>query len=238
MDMVHSRALGPDRGRLLNDDVRHQWLNELFGGQIGDITLYDRALTHGSTGSDDYQRLEFLGDRVLGLVMSEALYAYFPDEAEGRLSHRLNGLVSGMVCADVARSLNVSPHMIIGKQARDDGVKDSDNVLGDVMEALLGALYVDKGLEAAREFVMTHWKSRMTAAQKAPKHPKSELQEWCAIKTLKNPLYEVTGKEGPPHNMRFKVTVTVKGFDPVSAEAASKQAAETAAAIAFLEKHK
>lgn len=217
------------------DEARVTWLSGLLAGDIGDITLYERALTHGSTGRPDYQRLEFLGDRVLGLAISEALYRHFPDEAEGRLSHRLNGLVSGHVCAKVARSIGLPDNIIIGKQARDDGARDSDNVLGDIMEALIGAVYLDQGTDAARELILQHWTALMTEAVKAPKHPKSELQEWCASQNLKNPVYEVTAKEGPPHNMRFEVTVTVKGRPPVSAQAASKQSAETAAAKAFLE---
>lgn len=217
------------------DDARQSWLRLLIGGALDDIALYERALTHGSTGKADYQRLEFLGDRVLGLVIAEALYQHFPNEAEGRLSHRLNGLVSGHVCAQVARAIDLPDHIIIGRQARDDGARDSDNVLGDIMEAIIGALFLDQGMDAARSFIMMHWKSLMIQAIKAPKHPKSELQEWCAARSLKNPEYEIVSKEGPPHNMRFEVSVTVKGRGSASAYAASKQAGETAAAKAFLE---
>ncbi len=233
--MVQRSPLGPRRGRLLSEKKQHAWLTRHFGGELRDLELFDRALTHGSTGKADYQRLEFLGDRVLGLVIADALYANFPGEPEGRLSHRLNGLVSGEACAEVARKLSVGELVSLGKQARDDGAQDSDNVLGDIMESLIGALYLDQGLEAARHFILAHWEPMMTAERSAPKHPKSALQEWCAANNWKNPEYAVTRKEGPPHRMRFEVTVTVKGFDPVSAEAASKQAAETAAAKAFLE---
>jgi ribonuclease III len=211
------------------------WLAELLGGAPDSTELYERALTHGSTGKPDYQRLEFLGDRVLGLVIAQTLYIRFPDEAEGRLSHRLNSLVAGSTCADIARSIDLSPHMKLGKQARDDGAHGSENVLGDVMEALIGALFIDQGLEAARSFILTHWAPHIEADLNAPKHPKSALQEWCAANGRKVPEYAITKKEGPPHAMRFEITVTVKGYEPVSAEANSKQAAETAAALAFLE---
>ncbi|MGL5839572.1 MAG: ribonuclease III [Sphingorhabdus sp.] len=211
------------------------WLEETLGAQPIDISLFERALTHGSTGEAHYQRLEFLGDRVLGLVVASMLYSRFPDEPEGRLSHRLNSLVSGSSCAEVARIIGLQDHMRLGKQARDDGAKESDYVLGDMAEALIGAIYLDQGLDKARGFIERQWRSMLEADQAAPKHPKSALQEWCAANGRKVPVYAVTAKEGPHHAMRFEVTVTVKGFDPVSATAASKQAAETAAAKAFLE---
>lgn len=233
--MDHRGPLATHRERLLIDASHIEWLTSLLGFEPKDRSLFERALTHGSTGNPDYQRLEFLGDRVLGLAIADALYARFPEEAEGRLSHRLNSLVAGSTCADIARKINLSPHMKLGKQARDDGAQDSDNVLGDVMEALIGALYLDEGLEAARSFISQYWSPLIEADIKAPKHPKSALQEWCAANGRKVPEYEITKKEGPPHSMRFEITVTVKGFKPVSAEANSRQTAETAAALAFLE---
>jgi ribonuclease-3 len=165
------------------------------------------------------------------------LYHRYADEAEGRLSHRLNALVSGSTCADIARQIDLPRHIRLGKQARDDGAQQSDNVLGDVMEAIIGALYIDQGMDAARTLVVRLWGPLLETANGAPKHPKSELQEWCAANGRKVPEYSVTKKEGPPHAMRFEITVTVKGFDPVTAGANSKQAAETAAALAFLEAH-
>lgn len=235
MDLVQRRPLQPYRPRFLILSELDSWLQKTFGADGGDTALYIRALTHGSTGEADYQRMEFLGDRVLGLVVADMLYTRFPDEPEGRLSHRLNSLVAGTTCAEIARKIGVQPHLRLGKQARDDGARESDNVLGDVMEGLVGALYLDKGLDAVRSVVETHWRPLLEAALTAPKHPKSALQEWCAAHNRKVPVYEVTGKEGPPHAMRFEVTVTVKGFPPVSATGNSKQSAETAAATAFLQ---
>jgi ribonuclease-3 len=125
------------------------WLEGLIGSAPGNLALYEQALTHGSHAAEHYERLEFLGDRILGLVVAEWLYKLFSQEKEGQLSRRFNTLVAGDTCAQVAREIGLPPHLRLGKQARDDGAIDSDNVLGDAMEALLGALYLDKGLEAA-----------------------------------------------------------------------------------------
>ena len=219
----------------MNHQTQAQWLVELLPEKPNDMSQYNRALTHGSTGQPDYQRLEFLGDRILGLVISDLLYHRYPEEAEGRLSHRLNALVSGSTCAEIARQIELFAHLKLGKQARDDGAQQSDNVLGDAMEAIIGALYLDQGLDAARILIERLWDPLIETANGAPKHPKSALQEWCAANGRKVPDYQISKKEGPPHAMRFEITVTVKGFEPVSASANSKQAAETAAALAFLE---
>ncbi len=212
-------------------------LTDILGFSVHDEPLFIRALTHGSTGSADYQRLEFLGDRVLGLVVAEMLYGANPDEAEGSMAHRLNGLVNGLTCAKVAREIGLSPLVRLGKQARDDGARDSDNVLGDVMESLIGAVFIDQGFPAARDFVRRHWQPLLSQQHSAPKHPKSALQEWTAKMQKRTPEYVVSKKSGPPHAMRFEVTVTVKGLDPVTGEGNSKQAAESDAAAKFLEKH-
>jgi ribonuclease III len=212
------------------------WFCKTVGTPPRDFNLVRRALTHGSMGQADYQRLEFLGDRVLGLNIAEALYTHFPDESEGRLSHRLNALVSGAVCAEVAREIGLQDHMLLGKQARDDGARESIYVLGDMIEALIGAVYLDLGATEASNFIQRYWQPRLESVLHAPKHPKSELQEWCASNGRKPPVYEISRKEGPPHAMRFEVTVTVKGLDPVAAESNSRQSAETAAAKALLEK--
>ena len=235
MDMVHRNAPRTYWTGILTGSEQEGWLAELLPQQPQDWTLYHRALTHGSTGQADYQRLEFLGDRILGLVIADMLYHRYSDEAEGRLSHRLNALVSGATCADIARQIGLPLYIRLGKQARDDGAQQSDNVLGDVMEAIIGALYLDHGLPVARALIERLWGPLLETANGAPKHPKSELQEWCAAHGRKVPEYVITKKEGPPHAMRFEITVTVKGFAPVTATANSKQAAETGAALAFLE---
>jgi ribonuclease-3 len=214
------------------------WIERTLGHAPGDLSLYERAATHSSREVDNYERLEFLGDRVLGLVMARWLFERFPSEPEGKLSWRLNALVAGSVCAEIAREIGLSPHVRLGKQARDDGAADSDNVLGDVVEALIGALYLDHGFDAAERFVRARWEDRVGHQLRAPQHPKSALQEWAAAHRRKPPVYAVTAREGPQHNPRFTVTVSIKGGGEASAEGTSKQEAETAAAKALLEQLK
>jgi len=221
----------------MSDDFA-RWIQDTLGAPPRDRALYERALTHSSREESDYERLEFLGDRVLGLVMARWLYERHPDEPEGKLSWRLNALVAGSVCAEVGREMGLRPHLRLGKQARDDGAADSDNVLGDVVEALIGALYIDHGFEAAERFVRTRWEGRLDDQRRAPQHPKSALQEWAAAHRRKPPVYAVTAREGPQHNPRFTVTVSIKGAGEASAEGTSKQEAETAAAKALLEQLK
>ena len=210
------------------------WLDATFGRVPGDLARFERALTHGSQASANYERLEFLGDRVLGLAMAEWLYELFPDEPEGSLSKRLNALVTGPVCADVARDIGVRPFLGLGKQARDDGAADSDNVLGDVMEALIGALYLEAGLAPARDFVRARWADRVHADARAPQHPKSALQEWAAAHNRKTPVYDVIERSGPQHAPRFTVRVSLGTYASAEAEGSSKQEAETAAARMLL----
>lgn len=236
MDVVHRRALGADRGGVLT--TLPDWVKSALGVAPKDLSLYERALTHGSSGSrENYQRLEFLGDRVLGLAMSRWLYALYPDESEGQLSARFNALVTGAVCADVARTIEAGPQLILGKQARDDGGKDSDNILGDVAEALIGALYLDHGFDAAERFIRIHWAARVEGATAAPRHPKSELQEWAAANNRRTPVY-TSERTGPHHAPRFTATVSLGPKGEASAEGSSKQEAETAAAAALLAKLK
>lgn len=213
-----------------------EWVEQALGHRPADAALFKRALTHGSRGDEHYQRLEFLGDRVLGLIMASWLYELFPEEPEGKLSRRFNSLVSRETCAEVARELDVGRHVILGKQARDDGAADSDNVLGDVVESLIGALYLEAGLDKATGFVRRAWAERLNQGDQAPKHPKSTLQEWAAANNRRPPFYELKGRSGPHHAPRFVVEVTIKGVGEASAEGLSKQEAETAAAKALLEK--
>lgn len=217
------------------DKATLAWLAELLGRRPGEPALFERALTHASFGADQYERLEFLGDRVLGLAVARWLYELFPDEPEGQLSKRLNALVARDVCAEVARELGVGPRVRLGKQAREDGASDSDNVIGDVVEALIGALFLDSGLEAAEQFVRRAWGDRVSARDQAPQHPKSALQEWAAAQEKKPPAYRLADRSGPQHAPTFVVEVEIKGVGSASAEGASKQEAETAAAAKLLE---
>jgi ribonuclease-3 len=209
-----------------------------LGHQPKDLDLFERALTHPSFGRDNYQRLEFLGDRVLGLVMAEWLSELFPLEQEGVLSHRFTTLVSRSYCAQVARDVGITDHVRLGKQARDDGASNSDNVIGDVTEALIGALYLDGGLEVARRFIRAAWAGFVDAQTTAPRHPKSLLHEWAEGHGRKTPTYTVVDRSGPPHAPRFTVRASVKGLGEADGEGSSKQEAETAAATALLEQTK
>lgn len=210
------------------------WITQTLGSEPGDLDLYERALTHGSHKGANYERLEFLGDRVLGLTIAEWLFERFPDDAEGRLSFRLNALVSGASCATVGRTLGLRAHIRLGKQAQDDGAFESDNVLGDVVEALIGALYLDHGLDAPRQFIRRYWAALIDDQLVAPRHPKSMLQEWAAAQNRRPPAYEVVDRSGPDHAPRFRVKVSLGSAGEAEAEGASKQEAETAAAIALL----
>ncbi|HWI86729.1 MAG TPA: ribonuclease III domain-containing protein, partial [Sphingomonas sp.] len=159
------------------DTALAAWMRDTLDHEPRDIALFRRALTHGSQGGPSYQRLEFLGDRVLGLSIATWLYSLFPDDTEGKLSARLNAVVSGEVCAEVGRELGVPAQLILGKQARDDGAQLSDNVVGDAVEALIGALYLETGLDGASDFVRRVWEGKLDRSAAAPKHPKSALQE-------------------------------------------------------------
>ncbi|PEQ11468.1 ribonuclease III [Novosphingobium sp. PC22D] len=221
---------------MLEQAVR-DYIAALIGAPPKDDALWIEALTHGSTGERrTYERLEFLGDRVLGLSIAEWLHATSQD-AEGRLSQRLNALVSRATCADIAREIDLGRHIRLGKQARDDGGHDSDNILGDVIEALIGACFLERGWEAARGMVRTLWSGAMEGKAGKRKHPKSALQEWAAGNKRRMPEYRLIERAGPDHALRFTVEVTVHGVGAVQATATSKQDAETRAAEEFMEKY-
>ncbi len=223
-------------------DETANWLNGL-GLDVRDETPWLEALTHGSVqGSNhnsaqllkDYQRLEFLGDRVLGLSVADWLYGE-GDAPEGKLSQRLNALVSGATCARIARAIELPSHLRLGKQAREDGGTNSDNILGDVMEALIGACFIEHGFETARDFIYRVWADELAGKAGEAKHPKSALQEWAAGNRHRAPQYEVIERSGPDHASRFTVQVSVHNVGQAQATAASKSEAEKQAAKVFME---
>ena len=211
------------------------FVRDQLGHEAKDLARFDRALTHPSLGRDNYQRLEFLGDRVLGLVIAEWLSERFSSEGEGQLSHRLTTLVSRASCAEVGHALGVPDRLKLGKQALDDGASRSENVVGDAVEALIAALYLDGGYEAAKAFVRRHWAAMVEAHETAPRHPKSLLHEWAEGHGRRPPDYAVVDQSGPPHAPRFTVRASVRGLGSAEGHGASKQEAETAAAAALLE---
>jgi ribonuclease III len=235
----------PHWGWILSDADLIAALSAIIARPITSPAPYLEALTHGSyadqTGGGpkaikarDYQRLEFLGDRVLGLIISDALLKAFPDDPEGQLSNRLNALVSRECCADVARSIGLADLIRLGKQARDDGGRDSDNILGDVIEAVLGAIYQDFGLDTASDCIHRWWACRIEAVHSTPKHPKSALQEWAAAHNRRPPEYEVLRREGPPHAPIFIVQARIAKLADAEGSGSSKGDAEKAAAAALL----
>lgn len=212
-----------------------EWLAKT-GFTVKDEALWFAALTHGSMGEKrDYERLEFLGDRVLGLSIADWLYAQ-SDAPEGKLAQRLNAIVSRAMCATIARGVGLGPHIRISKQASSDGGRDSDNILGDVMEALLGAEFLDNGFDASRDLVRLLWRPALESGAGKSKHPKSALQEWAAGNQRKPPEYELIDRSGPDHAARFTVRVSVHKVGQAEGSAGSKQEAEKEAARKFMEK--
>ena len=220
------------------------WL-EANGFGVKDEAVWLEALTHGSFNSGvsadkgaaheaDYQRLEFLGDRVLGLSVASWLYNA-SDSHEGQLSQRLNALVSGATCARIARHIGLPDHIRLGKQAREDGGADSDNILGDVMEAIIGANFQENGFAATRTIIFRLWEKDLSGDAGKAKHPKSALQEWAAGNRRAMPRYEVIDRSGPDHAARFTVRVSIPSLGAAQATASSKGEAEKLAAKAFLE---
>ena len=210
------------------------FVREQLGHEAKDISLFELALTHSSLSGGSYERLEFLGDRVVGMTIAEALYQRYPNEPEGNLSKRYNALVDRETCAQNGREIGVPALVRLGKQAREDGASQSDNVVGDVVESLIGALYLDGGIEVAKRFILRLWEADLSTQRRAPQHPKSALQELAAAQGVKAPLYEVISRTGAHHAPRFTVKVVVPKLGEATAEGASKQEAETSAAAELL----
>ena len=213
-------------------------------GRIGhvfqDRELLERALTHASVGDGalkvrHYERLEFLGDRVLNLLAAERLMALNSEAREGEMSRLMASLVNYHACARVARRIGLPNALRMAPSASKIGARDKDTVLGDACEALIGAIYVDDGLDAARTFFLEFWAEefeRLDAPQ--IKDPKTQLQEWAQGRGLALPLYKVVGREGPDHAPSFTVSVSVGDYEPELAEGRSRQEAEKAAATVML----
>lgn len=207
--------------------------------------LLAQALTHPSAlpprakgAATEYERLEFLGDRVLGLVIAQMLFERFPHEPEGALARRHAALVRREALARVADSIGLAAHVQLSRGEEEIGGRSNPALLADACEAVLGALYADGGLEPAARFIITHWLPLMNETVTPPKDAKTALQEWAQGRGLPLPVYETLGMEGPPHEPIFKVSVRVADFEPVTGIGPSKRAAEQASAIAMLEKVK
>ncbi len=213
-------------------------LEKLIGHEFKDKVLLETALTHSSFGGHkSYERLEFLGDRVLGLIVAEHLYKRFPDEPEGHLAKRLAALVQGSLLAGVARELSLGEFVRFSDAERAAGGAENDNLLADVLESLIGALYLDGGLEKCRTLIEKNWETRFDNMLAPPQHPKTIVQEWAQSKGLPLPVYEVVEQTGPDHSPEFIVQISVEGYAPLKASGRSRQAAEKEAALEFVKIH-
>lgn len=214
-------------------------LEARIGYVFADRDLLATALTHSSYGDGrrkepDNERLEFLGDRVLGLLTAEMLYEE-SGASEGGMARKLNALVRKETCADIARDLNISAALLMSKSEEKQKGRDKTSILGDACESLMAAIYLDGGLEAARQFYRTHWHDRITKIlQRSDKDPKTALQEKVSAAKIDPPVYELLSRSGPDHRPKFVVSVTVTGKRSGVGEGSSKKTAERMAASDLL----
>lgn len=217
-------------------------LEREIGYVFRDRSLLDHALTHSSTGPDvNNERLEFLGDRVLGLAISEILYEKFPREREGDLARRLAALVQGEFLAKMAKKIQLGKYLNISQAEKAAGGDKKTTILADALEALIGAVYLDckdqdDARDVCRKLIETLWGEDFFAVQSPPQHPKTALQEWAQAQGLPLPQYDIVSQSGPDHAPLFKVAVMIEGYEAVTAENNSRQAAEKEAASMFLSK--
>src|SRR5580704_10837121 len=215
-------------------------LEDRIGYRFSDGTLLDCALTHISAlkgarnRAGSYQRLEFLGDHVLGLVISDMLYRSYPKADEGELSRRLADLVRKETCAEIARAIDLGPAIRVGSSEANAGARSRLAILADVCEALIGAVYLDGGYKSAAELVERLWQQRMQATAQPLRDPKTVLQEWAQARGLPTPAYREIARSGPDHDPEFRVAVQLPAFAPAEGSGRSKRAAEQAAASAML----
>lgn len=216
----------------------HSALYSIIGYEFQDRSLPEMALTHASAGSGPtYERLEFLGDRVLGLSVAQILYEKFPDEAEGALARRLAALVQGRTLAEIAQEIDLGRYILLSDAERASGGAENEHILADVLEALLGAVYLDAGFSACQDLIARLWGDRFYKMLEPPMHPKTALQEWAQGKGLALPHYKITNQTGPDHAPVFEVSVSVDGYPLLKAEGRSRQEAEKQAARLFMEEH-
>lgn len=235
--MTHPKAVEKRRRRTeeLPEDLAA--LSERLGHRFRDPLLLRDALTHASTlGGRSYERLEFLGDRVLGLVVADMLYRRFPAEAEGALAKRHAVLVRKEALARAAEALALAPHLRLSQGEEDGGGRGNPAILADVCEALLAALYLDGGLAAVRPLVERLWQPLLEADDKPPQDNKTALQEWAQGRGRPLPSYSELDRAGSAHEPLFTVRVEVSGEAPAEGQGRSKRAAEQAAAGELLER--
>ncbi len=220
--------------------ARYNEIAARLGFQFKNRALLRHALTHSSTKRkyDDYERLEFLGDRVLGLIIAEQLFKLHPADREGHMSGRHSALVRGGTCAEVARALALEEFIVVGQSEKGKGLNLNTSVLGDVVEALIGAIYLDGGIENAREFVLRNWQGYLSSAAIQEKDAKTFLQEWALGRAMAIPIYRLKSRDGPEHAPIFAVTVEISGHEPMEGSGKNKRLAEQEAATKFLKREK
>lgn len=210
-------------------------LESRIGHTFVNRSLITDALTHSSTGSaTNYERLEFLGDRVLGLIVSELLFEKFPEEAEGGLAKRLSALVQGQFLAKIAKEIQLGEYVSFSDSERGAGGAENVNILSDVFESLIGALYLDAGFDKCSKLIEELLGNHIYDMAAPPQHPKTALQEWAQSKGLSLPSYEIAGQSGPDHMPVFDVVLRVEGYDELTVQGRSRQEAEKKAARTFL----
>ena len=212
-------------------------LKQALGHEFGSAALLEQALTHRSValnGRASYERLEFLGDRVLGFTVADLLLKAYPNEAEGPLAKRHADLVRRETLADVAREADIGRYILMSKGEVDSGGQENDSILSDVCEALIAAIYRDGGIEMAQQFIARYWMGRLCAPLQPPEDAKTSLQELAQGRGLPLPEYRTVGREGPDHAPVFTVTVSVEGWDVAEGNGKSKRVAERAAAQTLL----
>ena len=217
---------------------RFEEISERLGYRFKDRLLLVTALSHASMQRKhgDYERLEFLGDRVLGLVIAEQLFRDNPNQREGQLSAKHSALVRAETCADAGEAIGLSDLIMVGSSERAKGMTANRTMQADVMEALIAAIYIDGGLEPARDLILRLWGPFFSKPRLAQKDAKTFLQEWALGRSLPIPQYGIVSREGPEHEPVFVVEVDVKGRAPAEGTAKSKRSAEQDAAAIFLER--
>lgn len=211
----------------------------LLGHDFGDVELLEQALTHPSAASParpDNQRLEFLGDRVLGLCIAKTLLEEFPDAAEGALAPRFNALVRREMLAEIAAEIELGKHVRLGRSEAISGGRRKAAILADAMEAVIAALYLDGGMEAAQAFIARHWRERLLGLQAAPTDAKTRAQEWAQARGLAPPAYQLVAQSGPDHAPLFTVEAELETGERARGQAGAKKMAEQEAASALLQK--
>ncbi len=218
---------------------KYKDLEARIGFRFKNEAMLVQALTHASmrTGKGprtDNERLEFIGDRVLGLVMAELLIEAFPAASEGELARRFNRLVRGETCAEVAREIGLGAHLILSESEAESGGRDKETILADAMEAVLGAIFLDGGFAKARASVRKLWEGQTKDRPQVAADAKSALQEWAQGQGLALPEYAEISRKGPDHAPKFTSEVRIAGKQPARGEGSSKRDAEQAAAAALM----